>query len=303
MIHPVKFDKPYLVMGYDWERCGREGDPPHKIQGDRQLAQKGLSIVSQAHQEYDAPFTLFVLGRMLEIPELCTSLLEELESQHLRSIIDVQGHAYSHRPFKKSLHGNNPLGSDEIRHELVTTRSLVKEKLGYETIGLRTPLGTYRGLQGEEDTLRILTELGFAFVSSDLRNENDLFPSPWYDEDGAFRQPYFYDQDKYPNLLEIPTQGWTDNALKGQSRTTKVKVHTLCQELDIHLEHLDFALENKLAYTPLCHPWAVATNDDDGFVIRGMLDYAVEKDIRVVSYKQLYELVSTSSNSLGGKEP
>jgi peptidoglycan/xylan/chitin deacetylase (PgdA/CDA1 family) len=287
MIHPIKFDKPYLVMGYDWERCGREGDPPHRIQNDRQLAQEGLKIISQAHQEYEAPFTLFVLGKMLEIPELSASLLEELESQHLRCLIDVQGHAYSHRPFKKSLHRNNPLGSDEIRHELGVTRSLIKKKLEYEITGLRTPLGYYRGLQGEEDTLRTLTELGFSFVSSDLRNENDLFPSPWYDEHGAFRQPYFYDQDQYPNLLEIPTQGWTDNALKGQSRTTKVKVHTLRQELDMRLEHLDFALENNLVYAPLCHPWAVATNDEDGFVIRGMLDHAVGKGIRVVSYKQL----------------
>ncbi|NIN68734.1 MAG: hypothetical protein GTO63_29315, partial [Anaerolineae bacterium] len=73
--------------------------------------------------------------------------------------------------------------------------------------------------------------------------------------------------------------------------TTKVEAHTLHQELDIHLEHLDFALENNLAYTPLCHPWAVATNDDDGFVIRGMLDYAVEKGVRVVSYEQLYKIV------------
>jgi peptidoglycan/xylan/chitin deacetylase (PgdA/CDA1 family) len=291
MIHPVKFDKPYLVMGYDWERCGREGDPLPKVQSDWQLAQKGFRIVSQAHQEYDAPFTLFVLGKMLEIPALCASLLGELESHLLQSIIDVQGHAYSHRPFKKGLYGNNPLGSDEIRRELVVTRSLVKEKLGYEIIGLRTPLGYYRGLQGEDDTLRILAESGFTFVSSDLRNENDLFPSPWYDENGTFRQPYFYDQDKYPNLLEIPTQGWTDNALKGQSRTTKVKVHTLRQELDIHLKHLDFAMENDLAYAPLCHPWAVATNDDDGFVIRGMLAYAIEKGLRVVSYKQLYEIV------------
>ncbi|MFB0535272.1 MAG: hypothetical protein ACETWR_09845, partial [Anaerolineae bacterium] len=96
-----------------------------------------------------------------------------------------------------------------------------------------------------------------------------------------------YDQDQYPDLLEIPTQGWTDNALKGQSRTTKVKVHTLRQELDIRLEHLDFALENNLAYAPVCHPWAVATNDEDGFVIRGMLDCAIEKGIQVVSYKQL----------------
>jgi peptidoglycan/xylan/chitin deacetylase (PgdA/CDA1 family) len=299
MIQPVKFDKPYLVIGYDWERCGREGHPPHKIRSDRQLAQKGLTIISQVHQEYDAPFTLFALGKMLEIPELCASLLEELESHHLRSIIDVQGHGYSHRPFK-SLHGNNPLGSDEIRHELMVTRSLIKEKLGYEITGLRTPLGTYRGLQGEDDTLRILAELDFAFVSSDLRNEKDLFPSPWYDENGAFRQPYFYDQDKYPNLLEIPTQGWTDNALKGQSSTTKVEVHTLRQELELHLEHLDFALENNLAYTPLCHPWAVATNDEDGFVIRGMLDYALEKGVHVVSYQQLYALVAAFSNSLGG---
>ena len=291
MIHPVKFAKPYLVMGYDWERCGKEGDPPHRIQSDRQLAQKGLRIVSQVHQEYDTSFTLFVLGRMLEIPDLCASLLEELGSRHLQSIIDVQGHAYSHRPFKKIFHGSNPLGSEEIRHELVTTRSSVKEKLGYETIGLRTPLGYYRGLQGENGTLRVLAEQGFAFISSDLRDRNDSFPSLWYDENGAFRQPYFYDHDKYPDLLEIPTQGWTDNALKGQSRTTKVKVHTLRQELDIHLEHLDFAIENNLAYTPLCHPWAVATNDDDGSVIRGMLDYAIEKGVRVVSYKQLYEIV------------
>ena len=111
MIHPVKFEKPYLVMGYDWERCGREGDLSHKIQNDRQLAQKGLRIISQAHQEYDAPFTLFVLGKMLERPELCASLLKELESHHLPPSLTFKDMPTLIAHSRRALMGTTPWGA------------------------------------------------------------------------------------------------------------------------------------------------------------------------------------------------
>ena len=286
MIKYVKVDKPIIIMGYDWERYGKEKLPIEEQKKQQEIGIKGLRIVCTVHKHLKKPFTLFILGKMLEKPNILEALLSELKSEELRKLIDIEQHAYSHVEFKK-LPERVPLTLNQIKWEVSHTKKLI-DKIGYEPIGIRPPQGHYKGLQGEDKILEILYKEGIRFISSDLRNNKEQFPSSWYDDKGNFRQPYYYDRNNFKDLVEIPTQGWNDNALKGMSRTTKVKKHTLEEEVEIHKENIDFAVENVLCYAPLFHPWATAMSDEQGYVISSILKYAEKKGMTNMNYKMTY---------------
>ncbi|KAA0008939.1 MAG: hypothetical protein FE036_01455 [Thermoplasmata archaeon] len=287
MVEYIKVEDPILILGYDWERYGKENLPEEEQRKQQEIGIKGLEIVCRVHTSLKKPFTLFILGKMLERPNILSAILNQLKSPDLKKYIDIEQHAYSHVEFKK-LPGRTPLTLEQIEWEVKYTKELIREKLGVDVIGIRPPQGHYKGLQGEHKILKILYDNGIRFISSDLRNKEEKFPSSWYDEEGNIRQPYLYDKNRYPDLIEIPTQGWNDNALKGMSRTTKIRKHTLEEEVEIHKENIDFAVDNILCYAPLFHPWATAMTDEQGFVWTEIIKYADKKGVKIMSYKGVY---------------
>ena len=54
------------------------------------------------------------------------------------------------------------------------------------------------------DILAILDRYGLAYVRSYARNSKDYFPLDWD------VQPFWYERQGFPNLLEVPMQGWID---------------------------------------------------------------------------------------------
>ncbi|MDI6890873.1 MAG: hypothetical protein QMC83_08060 [Thermodesulfovibrionales bacterium] len=290
MVEYVKVDQPILIIGYDWERYGKEDLSADEQKKQQETDIKGLQIICTVHKSLEKPFTLFVLGKMLEKPHILETLLSELSFKKIRELVDLEQHAYSHVEFKK-LPGRVPLTPNQIEWEVSHTRELIKNKTGYEPIGIRPPQGHYKGLQSEYEILGLLYKEGIRFISSDLRNEKEQFPSSWYDDEGNVRQPYYYDMNRFKDLIEIPTHGWNDNALKGMSRTTKVRKHTLEEEVEIHKTNIDFAVENILCYAPLFHPWATAMTDEQGYVISSILKYASKSGMRVMNYKKTYQYI------------
>jgi len=299
MIEYVKVDKPILIVGYDWERYGKEQLSEKEQKKEQEIGIKGLKIVCTVHKNLKKPFTLFILGKMLERPKILENLLFELKTYELRKFIDIEQHSYSHVEFKK-LPERVPLTIEQIKWEVSYTKNQIKEKIDVSPIGIRPPQGHYRGLRGENKILKILYNEGIRFISSDLRNEKEQFPSSWYDNEDNFRQPYFYDRSRFKDLLEIPTQGWNDNALKGMSRTTKVRKHTLEEEAEIHKENIDFAVENILCYAPLFHPWATAMTDEQGYVISEIIKYAEKKEVAIMSYKMIYQYLMSKEAERSG---
>ena len=290
MIEYVKVDRPILIIGYDWERYGKENLSVDEQKKQQEIGIKGLQIICTIHKSLEKPFTLFILGKMLERPHILGALQTELKLEKIRELVDIEQHGYSHVEFKK-LPGRVPLTLSQIEWEVSYTKELIRNKVGYEPIGIRPPQGHYKGLQGEYKILELLYKEGIRFISSDLRNEKEQFPSSWYDDKGNIRQPYYYDMNRFKDLIEIPTHGWNDNALKGMSRTTKVKKHTLEEEVEIHKTNIDFAVENILCYAPLFHPWATAMTDEEGYVISNILKYAQKKGMSVMSYKMAYQYI------------
>ena len=290
MIEYVRVNKPILVVGYDWERYGKENLSNSEKKRQQEMGILGLKILCNVHKKLDQPFSLFILGKMLVNPKILETILNELKSEKLKKLIDIEQHAYSHVEFKK-LPGRIPLELHDIKWEVSYTKQLIQKKIGVNSNGIRLPQGHYKGLQGNDEILNELYYEDIKFISSDLRNENEQFPSSWYDDIGHFRQPYFYNKNKFKGLLEIPTIGWNDNALKGMSRDKIVKKHSLEEELLIYKNNIDFAILNELCYTPLFHPWATAMTDKNGYVWIEVLKYANQRGMEIMSYIDLYNYI------------
>ena len=156
----------------------------------------------EIHRQHDVPATFFILGTVIE------RWGEELKALFGDDpLFDAQSHTYSHRMLKDSrMHGPG-ISLDEVRKEISLGVQLVRERLERPCIGVRSGCGFFKGLQGEDERLGVISEYGVKYLSTDLRGPADSIPS-------GLQQAYWYDEEGYPQLLEMPGHGWHDNVLK-----------------------------------------------------------------------------------------
>ena len=127
-------------------------------------------------------------------------------------LFDVQQHTFSHVPFKDIVYSPGPglVGTipavsarGAARGARRSPRGCSATTSGPTCVGLRTPFGYYRGLRDRPDLLEIVRATGLRYVTSWGRNEENGNPTPWV-------QPFAYDEEGYPDILELPFQFWLD---------------------------------------------------------------------------------------------
>ena len=87
---------------------------------------------------------------------------------HATGLFDVQQHTFSHVPFKDIVYSPEPgiVGTipaappEALLEELAITSRLIREHVGGDCVGLRTPFGYYRGLRDRPDLLEIVRAAG-----------------------------------------------------------------------------------------------------------------------------------------------
>jgi hypothetical protein len=135
------------------------------------------------------------------------------------NLVEIADHTYTHNIFKKirARPDKAPLSIDKIieeyRYNTIFFSNVFSKILTKR--GMRTPLGHYQGLLGEDELIVKLKEEGVLYISSDLRQEDDSICPSLLGVDGSLRQPYFYSA----GLLEIPSHGWHDTAFGGLTKT------------------------------------------------------------------------------------
>ncbi|MEM2914632.1 MAG: polysaccharide deacetylase family protein [Candidatus Bathyarchaeia archaeon] len=267
-----------FLAGYDVE---------YGVWGDPEISVKSVNVIAKVHKDHDMPATFFICGKVLEA--------RESDFRDILNSFDVQSHTYSHINLK-----TEPLR--KVKEEIIRTNKLISSIFGRTVKGLRSPGGFHRGLQGERGILRIIWESGIRFVSSDLYGEDGTMPAP-------FNQPYWYCDDGFIDLLEIPSQGWHDNLLKAyhyldrnKRVTTKViwppatpwplperPPKTPQEEFAIHKHYLDYASERDLIYSPIIHPWSTYFFNPKAETIDLILEYTERINMAVMNYHDLYE--------------
>jgi peptidoglycan/xylan/chitin deacetylase (PgdA/CDA1 family) len=270
-----------ILMGYDVEfsaigenmcRAGLLMFYP-KLPDDTTAA--GLEIISRNHNELGVRGTLFVCGRTL------LHSLPAIEKAAGDELFEIQQHTYSHVLFKPDAWEGGmfkPSPPEALLHEVTATSALLKEHLGVDCIGLRTPHGYYQGLSDRPDLVGILDRAGVEYVTSWGRNQANGNPTPFE------VQPFWYTEQGYPEILELPFQYWLDGTwfeANGPERGTDF--------LAVLKAGVDEIAETDLVYGVCFHEWAMLQYDEAGTGwARGLMQYAIERGVEVMSYGDYY---------------
>lgn len=192
----------HLLMGYDVENYL---DPYLKKDLDWEVTLQFLSQMRCVHEELSAPCTLFICGRLLEEPHI----LKALQGLAGSELFDLQQHTYSHQRLKTVVEDDGKqitvfkgVSLERIREEVEYTDRIFEEKLRISCSEICGPYGYYRGLMDCPDILEILHQAGIRFTRTYSRNENDYNPL------SINIQPFTYKPQGFPDILEVPLQGW-----------------------------------------------------------------------------------------------
>ena len=283
----IELNEPVLLIGYDWEKYGKWGNESKNIQ-DRKNSEIGINAIIKAHIDFNAPLSLFVLGKILEVEPL-RSIFINLSKKYDEDFLDIQQHTYSHSLIKDHVDRGEGVALDRLREEIIKPIKMIKELSGRNVIGLGSAQSFYLGLQGEPKRQNLLLDCGIKFIRSDARGPGDSRPAPSYDNNGFYRGPYFYNENG--NLLEIPGHGFSDNYLKHLSKMKPSDNWSVEYELHQHLIFFKTAIKEKSVFAPLNHPWSIGMKDPNAEVIKGILSYAKRKGIRVSTFKTLYDQI------------
>lgn len=271
-----------LLMGYDVEAfaigegLARLGDHGFYDALEPETTRIGLEVIKRNHTDLGVPATLFVCGRTL------VHNVPALRAARDVPLLDIQQHTYSHVLFKEDRwKGGAFLAStpEALLHELTATSALLKQYLDVDCAGLRTPHGYYLGLSDRPDLLEILQQAGIRFVSSWARNEEGGNPTPFD------TQPFWYVDQGYPKILEIPFQFWLDGIWFeqfGPEKGTEFR--------EVLKSGIDEIVERDLVYGACFHDWCMPHYNEPGTGwVRGLLEHALERGVEIMSYTQFYE--------------
>lgn len=262
-----------LLIGYDVE-----------CRWDKEITRHFMGKMLQVHGQLGAPCTLFVTGAVLERDAAAFQAASEVDW------LDIQQHTYSHVLLKTVFMDNGeevkvwPGASlDEIQEEVVKTNALFQQILGRPCIGITGPYAYYRGLGDRPDILQILREEGIRFTRTWGRNEKDWQPVPFD------IQPFWYQAQGFPEMLEFPINGWQDCIWRERNGW---------DNREGYLEHLksgiDTIAETDLIWSYVQHDWSSVREDPEMEITRRFLEYALEHDVEVATYTQVYEEMKSS---------
>lgn len=237
-----------------------------------------LKEMQRVHTELSAPCTLFVRGATLE------QSVPQFQALKENPLFDLQQHTYSHLIFKKIdvfvdgehlTHGNDePV--EKIKADVAKASDVFEKNLGFRPLGLTTPYAFYLGLKGRPDILEALHTVGIRFIRSYGRNKVGYSPVP------LEVQPFFYVEEGFPDILELPANGWQDCYWReryGYKANWERQIYT----------DLDYVAERDYFLALVQHDWSSIREDKKMQRTKAIILYAQKIGVRIISYRQYYE--------------
>lgn len=268
------------------------------------LCLKAAPVLQDLHERYDLPATFFMLGRVLET-----------RGKDLRAIFgesplfDVQSHTYSHRMLRDNqMHGPG-ISLEELRKEISLGKRWVEEVFERECVGIRSGCGFYGGMSGTPERLQVIAEEGVKYISTDLRGPADSIPS-------GLQQAYWYSEEGFPDLLELPGHGWHDNVLKSKDQAwlllpwprflewgiPRRPAETPEEEFEVQKVWIDKALALGLDYLSLIyHPHSIYRISPDCRSIELIMKYLIDRGVSTTTYTAMYQRYAAQPEMTPGR--
>ena len=274
-----------LLIGYDVERI------PGRVPGEKWVGRPVpedatrvfLENAVRIHRETQVPATLFVVGRNIE------KHLPQLEACLDSGCFEIAQHTYEHYPLK-TVAEESPenvylpgLPFDRIEEQLARPVELLKKHLGVQCRGVTAPYCYYRGLADRPDILEIVDRLGMSYVRSYGRDCHDYFPLGWE------VQPFWYSRQGFPELLEIPIQGWIDAQWRREHGWDNWPAYH-----DYLRSRIEELADSAWCWSLCQHDWTSILEDPQLVWTRRLLEYAAER-VRVLTHHQFYETMQRAT--------
>ena len=274
-----------LLLGFDTEGVRAEDS---KVDVDERIRESlsALSVITTILDEYQAPATFFILGRLLDWAGYeYGKVLDQPEN------FDIESHVYSHRVLRPG-----GVSLTELDDEVKRTKDLIQKFFGAEAIGVRAPGNYYKGLQGYPDRLKILWDNGVRFLGSDGEGPPEApVPAP-------FTQPYWYEKEGFPRLLELPITGfqccyllqtigdlhWKDKVGFPTGEILRELPRTVDEQILVRQKEFQYAIDNDLVYSPGLHPWSIYRFDNNLACLRFLIQMANNNNVPIKSFKEYY---------------
>jgi len=260
-----------ILIGYDVEARNNYGD----FYSTKAFLEKAVSL----HDLLEIPCTAFVLAQtFLENPEVFKKLFNNPLwncEQHTFSHVALRSVRPKYEP-EKSVFGES-LG---IIEQDISKASAVFQANGIQCKGLCAPKGYFNGLKGRSDILKILASNGIDFVRSYGRNREDWQPVSFV------IQPFWYESDGFPNILEIPGQGWQDTIWRRANGWGNKK-----KFIEYLKTSAEYIVQNRLVWSCGFHDWSCIREDQDLSIMSEFFEYALNKGATFLSHLDFLEMM------------
>ncbi|MBI5723931.1 MAG: polysaccharide deacetylase family protein [Planctomycetes bacterium] len=251
--------------------------------------------IVEMHKRHRMPATFFIVGKMLQAdPDEYRRLLDD-------ELFEIASHTYSHRMLRDNPFCGKQIGPADLREEIFRGKEEVEKTFpGRKCIGLRPGCSFEDGLKGAPDVLKLVSEAGYEYVSSQAWGPDFTLPAP-------LNQAFTYAQDGYPNLTEYPCHGWHDNVLKGTTKWPTPKrmlafpplfpqavpdgfVKTPREEFQVNNKFfIDLAIREKAGYVSLIwHPWSLMKFDPKMEMLDITFRYVKEQALGTLTFEQMH---------------
>ena len=282
-----------LLLGFDTEAAPpKDGSYDNGIDLDRRIRESldALDVITSILDEYQAPATFFIVGKLLD----CAGD-EYAKRLGQREGLDIQSHTYSHVSLTP-----NGLSLAELDDEVERTKALISEYFDVEPTGLRGPNNYYRGLQGYPDRLEVLWDNGVRFLGSDGKGPPGAhYPAP-------FTQPYWYEKEGFPGLLETPVTGfhcthllqtignlhWKPKVAFPTGEILEELPRNVDEQISVRQKEFQYAVDRDLIYSPALHPWSIYRFDKELKCLRFLIQMARDENVPVKSLNEYYGTVA-----------
>lgn len=251
--------------------------------------------IVEVHHKHQMPATFFLVGSALEsAPDEFRRLLDD-------PLFEIASHTWSHRLLLDHALCGEAIKAQEALDEIVRGKTLIEQVFGRRCVGFRTPCGFPQGLKGQANTLKLISDAGYRYVSSQLWGPDFTLPAPP-------EQAWSYAADGFPDLTEFPGHGWHENLLKGNNsifgmRETKILmfpqpfpqavpadfVQTPAEEFRYNNKvFIDLAATRSLGYVSLIwHPWSLGKFDPNMQMLDMTFDYVRSLGLVPTTFERL----------------
>lgn len=222
--------------------------------------------IVEVHEKHAMPATFFMVAELLEEQG---AAYRELLGGH--PLFEVASHTCTHLLLRDHRVCGKAGPSAQYQYEIVESKKRIEDLFEMPVTGFRPPVCFSNGLCNAPHLLELCSKAGYVYTSSLAWGPGDSLPA-------LIRDRFSYEEDGYPDLLELPACGWHENLLKECNGNPVLPmqlfphpmpeamvaghIQSPADEVAINRVFIDKAMEQQVGHVSLIwHPWSLHTFD------------------------------------------